>query len=421
MKNPGWMYVAALAASQCVACDLDSTGSNTGGLGKLDTVASHCPVGTTIVLSDWVSTQVALSDTAGETLSESFISTASSETSGLAFALSGDVVLPSSAPLSGRVVLLDRFGTNVVTWLDPETADVVGQLAVGTGFESNPSDYVEIDGRSAWLSRYGQNVDAGREAFDDGGDILIIDTENYEITGSIVLAPEDELPPCPAGMTRIGDQMVVALERVSADYSRWGESRLVGLSIEEQSVSWQLELSGLKNCGSPVPFAEGSRWLVPCAGVMTFDGTIEDVSQSALVILDSSVSPPEELDRIPAMEIAGELIQGDVAFATESVVLLKTNTAYAGPTNSRWISYDLDSGKTTTLIEASPDSEGKGQGLVYGSMACSTGCADICLLADTDAGVIQRVRVSTSGELELLDPVVVEDSVGLPPAGLAYR
>src|SRR5690606_35822633 len=87
----------------------------------------------------------------GETQSASIISTASSETDGLAFALSGDVALPSAPADSGHLVLLDRFGTNVVSWIDPATAEVVSQLPVGTGFESNPQDYVEF-GERAFIS-----------------------------------------------------------------------------------------------------------------------------------------------------------------------------------------------------------------------------------------------------------------------------
>ncbi len=442
MKTYVLIPVSLLAGALGSACDLGSTGGSTGGVepeagaagagpgsdsfagaagmgaGQAD---ARCPRGTTIVLSDFLATQIALSDLEGETLSESFLSTASSRSSGLAFALSGDVVVPSAAPASGRVVLLDRFGTNVITWLDPATAEVLGQLAVGTGFESNPADYLEIGETTALVSRYGQNASPGSSEHDSGGDLLIIDTDSYEIVGSIVFEPEDGLPPRPAGMARMNDEVVVALERVSSDWIQWGDARLVGVSVADVERSWTLELVGLKNCGAPVALPDGERWLVGCAGVMTFDGAEPDVDESALVILDASERPPREVERIPAEEIAGELIQSDVELASGSLVLLKTQTAFGGPTNNRWIAYDLESSKTTTLVEAEPDSEGKGKGLVYGGMVCSPGCSEVCLLADAGAGVLRRVRVHPDGELEPLAPVVVEEEVGLPPRGVAYR
>src|SRR5690606_38628620 len=104
--------------------------------------------------SDYQSTQVALSTLEGETQSASLVSTASTQTDGLAFALSGDVYLPSAPTDSGRLVLLDGFGTNVVSWVDTASAEVVAQLPVGTGFESNPQDYVEF-GKEAFISRWG--------------------------------------------------------------------------------------------------------------------------------------------------------------------------------------------------------------------------------------------------------------------------
>jgi hypothetical protein len=97
-----------------------------------------CDQGTVVLLTDYTSTQIALSTLDGTTLSPAFLSTASMKASGLAFALSGDVALPNVTPASGSVVLMDRYGTNVITWADPSSAKVFAQLPVGIGFESNP-------------------------------------------------------------------------------------------------------------------------------------------------------------------------------------------------------------------------------------------------------------------------------------------
>jgi hypothetical protein len=374
-----------------------------------------------VVLSDYVSTQVALSDLEGNTQSASFISTASTQTSGLEFALSGDVVVPSTPPASGRVVLLDRFGTNVITWADPKSSEVLGQLAVGTGFESNPQDYVEIDEEEAWVSRWGQNTDPGQQEHDEGGDLLIVDTESYEIVDSIVIEPEDDLPPRPRNLMLTGGEVVVALERVSLDWATTGEARLAGFSVADREQNWSLELSGLKTCESPVPDLDGKRWFVVCTGALTTEGTVESIDQSALVILDPTQTPPGEIRRIPAEQIAGEPLQAGVAVAAKDLVLLKTQTPFGGTTHNRWLVYDLESDEATTLAEARPDADGNGQGLTFGGMVCAPGCSSMCLLSDSDRGVLQRAELQSDGTFELLETQQVETSVGLPPVRLGFR
>lgn len=137
----GLVFLASLST---LGCDVESTQQETSGIGDLDDAQPGdkddtpsgssmdgmgggdpgkdtsseplaCPTGVSIVLSDYLSTQIALSDLDGNTLSESLISTGSSVSDGLAFAISGDVALPSSKTTSGHVVLLDRYGTNVIT------------------------------------------------------------------------------------------------------------------------------------------------------------------------------------------------------------------------------------------------------------------------------------------------------------------
>src|SRR5262249_16761171 len=127
----------------------------------------------------------------GAILSEIFISSGSTST-GLSTPLSGDVVLPFEAPSSGRVVLLDRYPNSVLTWVDAATAMVEGQLSVRTAFASNPQDYLELSAHRAYVSRFETNSKAGAEPNDGGGDLLIVDPQNFSITGRIDLAtPSD--------------------------------------------------------------------------------------------------------------------------------------------------------------------------------------------------------------------------------------
>jgi hypothetical protein len=372
-----------------------------------------------VVLSDYVSSQIALSDPRGETRFESFISSGSSQTNGLAFAISGDVVLPSAASPSGRLVLLDRFGTNVISWFDVERRAALGQLPVGTGFESNPQDYLEIDERLAFVSRWGEDALPGDTELDGGGDVLVIDTREPAIESRIAMPVADGLPARPGSMLRLGDQVLVSLERVSIDYSSTGEAMLVGIDIRSQAVAWVQTLSGLKACGRPTPSPAGDRLALVCTGALDPDGNIEDLAQSVVLILDPTTRPPRELVRFPAGNIAAEPLQARVTFASDQVILLSTQTPLNAATHNRWLAFDLTTEQVRELAVASPNADGSGKGIVYGGMACDPGCSDHCLLADKDQGVLQRVQLQADGGFELLVPVVVEDDVGLPPAGLS--
>lgn len=416
MVNEHFQSISILLSVLALACEAEPTApSTTGGVN-----ANHqgqCPAGVVAVLSDFSSTQIALSALDGTTLSEAFISTASSEASGLAFALSGDVVVPSATPRSGRVVLLDRYGTNVITWVDPKSAAVLAQLPVGTGFESNPQDYLELDDTSAYVSRWGQNQDLGKEAFDGGGDVLVIDTSTPKIVGRIEMPAEANLPARPSGMTRLGGDVAVTLQRLSLDFTTSGDGVLVGIATDQSAIAWQMPLTGFKTCGTLAVAPSGKVAALACAGQLDANGDVLDLGESGIVIVDPVKRPPVELRRFAALDLGGEAVQNDLEFATDSLLLFKTQTKLGGATNNRALLLDLDSGTTTALVEAAPDADGTGKGIVYGSLFCAPSCSDVCLMADADRTVLERWQVSGGGLLPL-DPMRVETQVGLPPREL---
>ncbi|HVR19306.1 MAG TPA: hypothetical protein VMS65_06415 [Polyangiaceae bacterium] len=396
------------------ACNVEPVGVPTGGVTVIR--QPGCPAAAIVVMSDFVSTQVAISALDGETLSASFVSTASASVSGLAFPLSGDVSVPSTRPPSGRVVLVDRFGTNVVTWLDPETARVLAQLPVGTGFQSNPHDYLELDERRALVSRWEENPAPGLEPFDAGGDLLVLDTLRPDITSSIELPRDGGIPPRPGAVTRVGAVAVVTLERVARDFRSAGDAMLVGVDPTSERIAWSLTLPGLKNCGGLTLAPSGRRAVLGCTGFIDRDGRAEDLAQSALVLFDATQSPPVPLERFSASDLAGEPIQSDVEFFSENGVLVKTQTTLGGSRNNRLLAFELDSERVVTLAEAG-GSAGDGKGIVYGGLLCTPGCGNVCLLADADRAVLARFAIA-NGALEALPSIRVEDEVGLPPRGL---
>jgi hypothetical protein len=410
----------ALALPLLVACNVESLSAGDRGVGDTETYDGVCPNGVTVLLSDYSSTLITLGSLDGTTKSSSFLSTGSSGTDGLSFALSGDVVLPSSRPDSRRVVLIDRFGTNVITWADPRNAQVLGQLAVGTGFESNPSDYLELDSGEAFVTRWGENGDPGRRDYDRGGDVLLLDSAGFAITGAIELPHHDDLPARPSNMIRLGDRVLVTLDRISLDFASTGDSELVAISLADHAVKYVLSFAGLKGCGRPALSPSGAVLAVACSGALTRTGTVPDPSQSALVLLDTSVSPPAELRRLAATTLLAGALQNDVVFASENLLLFKSQTELSGADNNRWLSLNLADDQLQTLLEARHDGAGKGRGLVYGGMSCAPGCSDVCLLADADRGVLQRVRVNDT-QTELLPSIQVENRIGLPPRDLTLR
>ena len=378
--------------------------------------ARSCDHGTVVLLSDYLSTQIALSTLDGTTQSAAFLSTASTKASGLAFALSGDVALPGVTPPSARVVLLDRYGTNVITWADPATAKVAAQLPVGTGFESNPQDYLELDATRAYVTRFGSNTAPGKQPFDSGGDVLVVDTRAPSITGSIPMPVENGLPPSPSGMVRVGDTTLVVLQRVSADFSTMGESAIVGLVSD--AVAWESHVTGLKSCGRPALSPSGAAMALACEGQLDSNGKVIDLSASAIAIFDVTSLPPKLTRSFPIADQLGAATQDRVAFASDTLLLGKTQSALGGSSSNRAFALDLGTGKATVLVTAGVDTQGKGKGAVYGDWLCRSGCGDVCLLADADLGKLRRWSAA-SGALQPLSDLTVENLTGLPPMSLS--
>lgn len=388
-----------------LACNVSNTSSSTGGI---DFDNGVCPQALVVTDTDYTSTNVSLVGIDGTALSESVISSGSTP-AGLTTALSGDVVLPLTRPASGRLVLIDRYPNSVVTWLDPETAKVLGQLSVGTGFESNPHDYLEVSASKAYVSRYGTNPTPGVQPFDDGDDLLIVDTDRFSITGRIALAsPDDgEYFPRADRMIGVGTEVWVVLQRMNADVSASADSRLVGVNPSTDAVDWSLDLPNAAQCSGFSRSPSGTRVALACTGDYS---DADATSRSTIILLDATLSPPTEVRRF---EVAQELhtqLGPAVAFAREDLLL---GTAYGDgvSTNDLAFSVDVDAGTSTVLLDS-------GAAYALGGVFCDPGCADTCWLADSQALGLHRwtVDATTLTETPLVNP---DPSVGLAPHELS--
>lgn len=424
----GWSF-ASLAIAMLTACNVPAPPKSTGGVsldeagdryGDIDSgmdggsegdssapSPKRCGRALAIVASDYISTNIVISKLDGTTLSESFVSSAAQKP-GLAFALSGDVDVPRLAPSSKRLVLIDRFGTNVLTFMDLASAEVLAQLPIGQGFESNPHDYVEVDERRAFVSRYESNMRAGKEPFDEGGDLLIVDTKVPEIIGRIAMPEEDPaLLPRPSGIARVGSEIIVTLQRFSSIFDEVGEGRFVGVSPISNDVAWIVDIPGLTNCGRVAVSPSEERLAISCSGKVNPTNWKWDVEQSGVVVFDATTSPPREIERFGLAKAFGAGIQPVLTFASETQLL---GTAYGGNDMEGDIAFSLDivSGEHRVLAE----SQGP---YSFGSVYCAPGCGDICLLADAKMNRLRRWHIGNGGVFEELEPLTMETIIGLPP------
>ncbi len=319
--------------------------------------------------------------------------------------------VPFVAPRSGRVVLLDRYGTNVVTWMDLARATVLAQLPVGTGFESNPHDYLEVDATRAYVTRYGTNPSPGQMPDDQGGDLLVLDTAKYAITGRIAMPEENAmLQPCPDTMTWLGGDVVVTLARFSADFSMIGDGRLVGVSPATDAIVWTVDVAGLQNCGRLALSPSGKVAALACSGLEDTATNKFDPARSDVVLFDATRTPPVETKRLGLGAALGSALQPQISFAGETslVGLTYGGNATAGDTV---FAVDTSSAEVTMLGAASMPYSLAG-------LRCDPGCSDVCILGDGEKGVLRRWKVGATGAFSALADVDVDPTVGLPPRDL---
>ncbi len=397
-----------------LGCDVESTAEPSGGI---DVVGDElCPGGVATVLSDYQSTEIALLDLNGQLLSKSFASSGATAASGTAAPLSGDVVVPSNRIVGAELVLLDRFGTNVITWIETARAEVRAQLPVGNGFESNPYDYLELSPSKAYVARFGENPGAGGDLFERGGDLLIVDPSTPAITGVIALPRESDFPPRPVSITPFGGSALVVLQRLALDFKSQGPSEIVAVDSETDEIAWQLVLDGLLGCGRVMVSPSGETMALGCTGAIDPDGNLQDAAASGIVLLDATSTPPEEIRRISPYDALGFSPQPEIDWATENLLLGKTQTPLRGQGNNQLFALDVGDDSFRVLGEAAPDDDGNGTGLVFGSLFCAPSCSDVCLLADQQQSSVRRFSIGD--DFAELAPLSLGADKGLPPVDL---
>ena len=399
------------------ACNVTPAGT-TGGVDLPS--RGDCARGIAVVSSDFTSSEVAILVPSGEVKSAAFLSSASTAASGLAAPFSGDIVVAASHSRPGELIIVDRLGTDVLTFVDSKTSVVRAQVPVGTGFEANPQDYLEFGEHLAFVPRLGENAEPGRERFDAGSDLLVIDPSVPSIVGSLPMPRKKGYLPNPAAIMRLADDMLVTLRHETVDFSDMLDSELVAFVGADQSQHYRLPLVGLKNCGRAELSPSGALLAVACSGFIDRKGAVAEPSASALVLFDPSQVPPLELRRFAAQDLVQGSIQGSVEFVNDDAILIKSQTALGAARENQLFSVDLASGRPTLLASAAPAAGGGGSGIALGGMYCDARCGDPCLVADASRGKLWRFQIRK--DVLAPDDDVVIHGAGLPPTALtAFR
>lgn len=366
------------------------------------------PSGAFVALaSDYRLTNVALRDPSGARVTSSLLSTASAS-AGISFALSGDVVLPSEPRRTrDEVVLIDCYGTNVLTFVDSVSGRVRAQLPVGTGFESNPQDFLDIGDGVGLVVRFGVDPRPGDVALDGGDDVLVIDTKAPALTRRVAFPLKEGTPARPGSLTPHGDKVYVNLHRLALDFDRAVDADIAVLDARSGDLERTVALTGLRNCGKPV-FSSSGALATACSGVF-------DPARS-------------RFDDVGAGVFVGEIVDGTFRERERWIV----SALGATPTGS--VAWMGDGRVAATLF----GSAGRGDVVVelrlgdpsprdvyraatpytLGAIRCVTASSVPCALSDASSSSI--VQLVGDGDALLARTLTASDVTGLPLRDLAF-
>ncbi len=196
------------------------------------------------------------------------------------------------------IVLLDRYPNSVLTFVDPNDFNVIGQLSVATGFASNPHDFLWLEENKAYVTRYEKNPTSGTQPYDGGDDILIVDPIAREITGRIDLSSyadtdsNPDLQSRPARMAYADGVVWTTLDHLNSTFEEAGEGRIVGIDTATDSVMEMIRLENVTNCTGIEYVAKKNSLYVSCCGLFV-SGIESQREHSAIIRIDLNGDEPE--------------------------------------------------------------------------------------------------------------------------------
>jgi hypothetical protein len=307
------------------------------------------------------------------------------------------------------LVVIDRFPSSVLTWVDIATGRVRAQLDVSTGFAANPRDYIELDEGRAYVTRFETNADPGAEPFDEGGDILVIDPAEAAIAERIdlaeALADAPGFLPRPSRMARFDGAVHVLLLAYDRDFSDAASSRVARIDPQTDAITNVTVLDGMLGCEGLVATPDALH--ISCSGLLAGGGT-GSTDGSGLVRLDASGS----IAITPAHDLGNQPLGFGIA-ATESGILVNALGAFgvggAPDTPDAILHVAEDGSHQRVLSSASRPFE-------LGDVRCTGGAAcGRCFVADAEARALHELSIEDGTRRSTLP---LEDGIGLPPRGL---
>ncbi len=405
------------AASLILACDVPVHKPTETGLGDaaLDTPNdAGCPRGLVVAATDLSqSANIGLASTTGEVLSASIISTASFP-AGFTTALDGDIAFPSTPASGDEVVILDRYPRSVLTWVNLATARVRAQLSVATGFSANPHDYAPISPQKAYVTRFDSNADPGREPYDEGGDLLIIDPSIPSITGRVDVA--SSLPKSagftvhPDRATRVGGRVYIVVPYYDTAYDS-GDSWIAAIDPASDAVIDSVRLTGLSGCSGLDVAPDRNSVAAVCSG--RWHGT-STADSGASAIVGVTLEPRlHEIWRVSASSVGGRSFGFDVAFVDPKHVLALQLGDLGPPLiNDEAYVVDVETGKAVKVLQSA------NVPVTLSAGPCNYDCG-LCFMADAQRRSIHRLEFNSPAQWHLVDSIW-DDPTGLPPRMLGF-
>lgn len=383
---------------------------------QFSSAGQSCGRGLAVVMTDYQSTNVALIDLEARTRSGSVIHSGV-RAAGLQAALGGDVSMPAQR-MPGDLVLIDRTPGSLLTFVDPETAAVQGQLAVGTGFEANPQDVLDLgDGRTL-VSRLHRNSSPGSQPYDEGDDILVFSEARTAISQRIdlspILAPDERARP--SQMLALDEQVVVALSGLDDRFQGAAVGRLAVLDRDTLQLQGSFEMEGMINCGALDGNSDETQLVVSCSGKLDTTANAAAPAGSGLLLIE--LAPDLEDWKVGARLLASEQEQGpfgfSVSFASDRWVVGATFGAAEGPDAGRpdrILAWDLQSGETLTLLRSEKP-------FLLGDVRCILPCS-LCFAADAEREGVHRWTLQ---EDDWQEPSFhpIDSPIDLPPRQLGW-
>jgi len=369
-----------------------------------------------VVESDYQSSNVSLLDFDGKVLSESLLSS-STESSGFGVRISGDVVTPSSPQNGSEIVIIDRYPAGVLRFVELASARISAELSVATGFRSNPQDYLPLAPDRAYVARYELNPNPGRQAWDGGGDILIVDPSVPAISGRIDLSAALAEEPAqfsahPARLQNVSGRIFALLAAYADDYSSGTRSRLVELDPATDTLLSTLVLDGMRGCAALAVSPDQRTLAIACTGDDLRSNTPKlDGSGLAIVDLEGA---PRLVRSFAADELGDEPVGFAIAYAAPEQLIFSTLGHYDDSGVARaqdaLLRLDTASGQVEELLQSA------GEPFTLGGAQCAAACG-VCFAADAKrgGGSVLRFPVDSLGNLAAPTAVRVETRVGLPP------